>query len=67
MRRRLIIGCCSIRSGDEWQRKMDYFPGGQPKLQICGRAVSEVLKACNVSQAQLPRKTFLSFFFQCFQ
>ena len=66
MRRRLIIGCCSPRSGDEWQLKMDISLADNPNSKFAAGAVSEVLKACNISQAQLPRKAYHSFFFQCF-
>src|SRR5580658_5301398 len=66
MRRRLIVGCCRLRPGYEWQFKMDISLADDPHSKFTAGAVSEGLKAPNVSEAGMPRKTFHSFFFQRF-
>src|SRR4029077_2016776 len=66
MRRRLIVGRCSFRPTHERQRKMDISLANHPNSKFAAGAVAQVLKTCNVSQTQLPRKALHFFFFQCF-
>src|SRR5713101_7922999 len=62
MWRGLIVRCRSFRPSHERQRKMDISLANDPNSKFAAGAVAEVLKACNVGEAQLPRKTFHSFF-----
>src|SRR5258708_16389840 len=66
MWRGLIVRCRSFRPSHERQRKMDISLANNPNSKFAAGAVAEVLKACNVSEAQLRRKAFHFFFFQCF-
>src|SRR5260370_18859419 len=45
---------------------MDISLANDPNSKFAARSASEILKACNVSEAQSWRKAFHSFFFQCF-
>src|SRR5580704_8441130 len=66
MWRRLIVGCCCLRPSHKWQFEMDMPLADDPHPKLAAWGVTEVLKARQVSKAQLRRKTFHSFFFECF-